>query len=98
MIRTVTPNPIWLLSSSSRALCVADTVSIAAAGKGVNVARDVVANGGDATAVVPGSVVDGAAFSRELEHHGVGCVVVDREATTRRNITIIDQWYNDEGE
>ena len=97
MIRTVTPNPSFdhtfqVEQLEPGVVCRADTVSIAAAGKGVNVARDVVANGGDAIAVVPGSVVDGAAFSRELEHHGVGCVVVDREATTRRNITIIDQW------
>lgn len=96
MIRTVTPNPSFdhtfqVARLEPGGVHRSEAVTIAAAGKGVNVARDVVANGGAATAIVPGNAVDGAAFAGELDRYGLGCIVVDREAPTRRNITIIDE-------
>lgn len=95
MIRTLTPNPSFDHTYRVERFVVGDvnrasSTTVAAAGKGVNVARDVVANGGEATAVLPGDAADGAMFSAELGRFGVGCDVVARPEPTRRNITIID--------
>ena len=95
MIRTLTPNPSFDHTYRVGRFVVGDvnrasSTTVAAAGKGVNVARDVVANGGAATAVLPGNGADGASFAAELERLGVGCEIVARAEPTRRNVTIID--------
>ena len=95
MIRTLTANPSFDHTYRVARFVVGDvnratTTTVAAAGKGVNVARDAVANGGAATAIIPGNEADGSAFVAELAAFGVGCEVVTRAEPTRRNITVID--------
>lgn len=95
MIRTLTPNPSFDHTYRVDRFVVGDVnraaaTTVAAAGKGVNVARDAVANGGVATAIVPGNDADGSAFAAELHTYGVGCEVVARSSATRRNVTVID--------
>lgn len=95
MIRTLTPNPSFDHTYRVARFVVGDVnratvTTVAAAGKGVNVARDAVANGGAATAIIPGNDADGSAFVAELAGYGVGCEVVTRPEPTRRNITVID--------
>ncbi|MEM8707261.1 MAG: hexose kinase [Actinomycetota bacterium] len=95
MIRTLTPNPSFdhtyeVGRFEPGAVNRAHGVTIAAAGKGVNVARNAVANGFAAAAVVPGNRTDGASFAAELARFEVGCEIIDRAEPTRRNITILD--------
>ena len=96
MIRTLTPNPSFdhtyeVARFDTGEVNRADRVSIAAAGKGVNVARNAVANGHAATAVIPGDAADGGAFAAELARFDVGCEIVARTEPTRRNITVVDR-------
>lgn len=96
VIRTLTPNPSFDHTYRVEGFVVgevnrAETVTVAAAGKGVNVARDVVANDGGATAIVPANTADGIAFLDELAAHAVGCEIVPRPDPTRRNITVVDE-------
>lgn len=96
MIRTLTPNPSFdhtyeVSHFDTGEVNRADRVTVAAAGKGVNVARNAVANGHAATAVIPGDTADGAAFAAELGRFDVGCDVVARAEPTRRNITVVDR-------
>ncbi len=95
MIRTLTPNPSFDHTYAVEAFDVgavnrAHTVTTAAAGKGVNVARNAVANGFAATAVVPANPADAAVFTAELGAVGVPIEVVERTDPIRRNITVLD--------
>lgn len=93
MIVTVTPNP-----SVDRTLEVdevkpgvvvrARSARIDAGGKGVNVARALVANGHRALAVLPLGGGDGELLSGLIAEAGIPCRAVPTAATTRSNITL----------
>ncbi|HEX2064415.1 MAG TPA: 1-phosphofructokinase family hexose kinase, partial [Acidimicrobiales bacterium] len=93
MIVTVTPNP-----SVDRTLEVdrvrpglvirATSARVDAGGKGVNVARALVANGHRALAVVPLGGADGQLLEGLVAEAGIPCRAVPTAATTRSNITL----------
>ena len=96
MIRTVTPNPSFDLTYEVGVFSLGEVnraarVTTAAAGKGVNVARNAVANGFPASAVIPAASADAEVFAAELAAVGVGLDVVDRPESVRRNITITER-------
>ncbi|MGH9138155.1 MAG: 1-phosphofructokinase family hexose kinase, partial [Acidimicrobiales bacterium] len=93
MIVTVTPNP-----SVDRTLEVprlargevlrATTARVGAGGKGVNVARALIANGYEALAVLPLGGGDGHLLARLLADDGIPHRTVTTAAVTRSNVTI----------
>ena len=60
------------------------------AGKGINVARALVVNGGRARAVFPANDAAVEVFRPALESVGVSCDVAPRRATTRSNISVVE--------
>lgn len=95
MIVTVTPNP-----SLDRALDVeqlvvgevnrAHAVHVDAGGKGINVARALVAQGVEALAVLPVGGADGARLVGLLAGRQVPAVPVPVRGDTRSNVTLVD--------
>lgn len=95
MIVTVTPNP-----SLDRTITVdhlvpgevnrASSVRIDPGGKGVNVSRALLANGGQTLAVLPLGGPDGTLHSTLLDAVGLPHVIVPIEGNTRTNVAIIE--------
>lgn len=95
MIITVTLNPsldrtIELTHMSRGAVQRVDAARLDPGGKGVNVARALLANGVPACAVVPVAGVEGDQLVRLLGHEGVDVAVVRVPGRTRSNITIAE--------
>ena len=95
MIVTLTPNP-----SVDRAITVAHLergevnrateVHVDAGGKGLNVARAVTAQGGDAVAVLPAGGAEGVLLGELLDDAGVAHVSVPVAGAARVNITVAE--------
>jgi 1-phosphofructokinase len=95
MIATVTLNPSLDRTIELDRLARGCVQRVTAArldpgGKGVNVARALLANGVPARAVVPIAGVEGDQLVRLLEHEGVDVAVVPVSGHTRSNITIAE--------
>jgi 1-phosphofructokinase len=95
MIITVTLNPsldrtIELDSLAQGSVQRVTTARLDPGGKGVNVARALLANGVPARAVVPVAGVEGDQLVSLLEHEGVDVAVVPVLGHTRSNITIAE--------
>ncbi|WP_062461723.1 1-phosphofructokinase [Demequina soli] len=95
MIVTLTPNP-----SVDRAVTVASLergevhraadVRVDAGGKGVNVARAVTAQGGDAVAVLPVGGPEGRLLEELLDAAGVARVSVPIAGSARMNVSVLE--------
>lgn len=95
MITTLTPNP-----SVDRTVAVEELIpgtvirsamaTVEAGGKGVNVARALVANGHPARALFPSGGVTGQLFESLLEKAGVPVETLDTGADIRTNISLIE--------
>lgn len=95
MIVTLTPNP-----SVDRAITVArlergevlraTDVRVDAGGKGLNVARAITAQGGDATAVLPAGGAEGRLLGELLSAAAVPYVTVPVNGAARTNITVAE--------
>jgi len=95
MIITVTLNPSLDRTIELDRLCPGSVQRVTAArldpgGKGVNVARALVANGVPTLAVVPVAGAEGDQLVRLLEHEGVDVALVPVLGHTRSNITIAE--------
>lgn len=95
MIITLTPNPSLDLTYELDALARgevqrAGSVSVEAGGKGINVARNLVANGMASRAVVPVGGPSGEQFLSLLEGLGLDQVRVPVEEPVRTNVSIVE--------
>ncbi|HEX2028984.1 MAG TPA: 1-phosphofructokinase [Nitriliruptorales bacterium] len=95
MIVTVTPNPsldrtLAIERLSRGQLLRASSVRVEPGGKGINVARALIANGEAAQAVVPLGGGDGEQLQSLLGELGLTVVAVPIAATVRTNVTLVE--------
>lgn len=95
MIVTLTPNPsvdrtIEVPQLVRGAVIRATSSRVDPGGKGVNVARAVVANGGKAVAVLPGGGSEGLQMDALLDREGIEHVIVPIAGACRANVTVIE--------
>lgn len=95
MILTLTPNPSLDLAYEIGELARgevqrATSFSVEAGGKGINVSRNLVANGADSRAVAPVGGPSGEQFLSLLERSGIGLVRVPVREPVRMNVGVIE--------
>jgi 1-phosphofructokinase len=95
MIVTLTPNPsvdrsVEVPVLVRGAVLRATSAHVDPGGKGVNVARALVANGRSATAVLPSGGAEGAQLAALLEPAGIRLVAVPIRGSVRANISVVE--------
>ena len=96
MILTLTPNPSLDLTYELDALLRggvqrAGAMSVEAGGKGINVSRNLIANGADSGAVAPVGGPSGEQFLSLLEESGIDLVRVPVEEAVRMNVSVVEK-------
>ncbi len=95
VITTLTPNPsfdhtLWVDKQERGGLIRASAAQVECAGKGVNVARALRANGHAARAVYPANESGAAAFAVSMDRDGVRACVIPVRGAVRTNFTLIE--------
>ena len=95
MIVTLTPNPsvdrtIEIDALVRGAVIRAKAVHVDASGKGVNVARALVANGVKARAVLPSGGAEGAQLAALIAEEGIETTTVPVAMPVRANVTVVE--------
>lgn len=95
MILTLTPNPSLDLTYELDELTRgevqrAGSMSVEAGGKGINVSRNLIANGADSRAVAPVGGPSGEQFLSLLEGSGIDLVRVPVEEPVRMNVGVVE--------
>ena len=96
MILTLTPNPSLDLAYELDALSRGEvqrsnSLSVEAGGKGINVSRNLVANGLDSRAIAPVGGPSGEQFLSLLEESGIELIRVPVAGAVRMNVGIVEK-------